>query len=676
MRVFTCLTQDHNLWFVLLAAIMCVTGIHVTTRLFGRALADEGSSRLHWCFLTAMTAGAAIWGTHFIAMLGYNPGVPVTFDAAVTISSALIAVAGTGAGFMISTLRNRAIAALCGGGAIGLSISAMHYVGMFAYRVDGVVRWEPAYVIASILFSVALGALAIDRLRSMGASRLLPNALLVGAVVTLHFVGMAAFSVIPISGLTQELSDQVFVAMAGGIAVVAMLIICTGISIHLVEQRTRTASQNRLRHIALHDALTGLANRHHFSDAVKKGSQQIADNGVPFALLMVDLDRFKPVNDTFGHPVGDEVLRRVAQRLRHAVRAEDLVARIGGDEFAIIAYGVESAAAASEIAGRVVEILSRPFIIHGNIAELGASVGVALAPGHGADAATLTQHADIALYTAKREGRDRCVLFEPGLTDAILQRRALEADLRRACMRDDFEVYYQPVIDTVSGSYTGAEALVRWHCAGRGNVPPSDFIPLAEELGLVSRIGAHVLRRACADAAGWPSRLDVAVNLSPVQLLDPRLPQMVAQALEEACLPAERLELKITETALLGDADLALQSLQQLRELGVRISLDDFGTGYSSLSYLHRFPISRIKIDRSFVQRLPSDEGSATIVSAIAQLGERLGMMVTAEGIETDEQFAFIARQGCDHVQGFLISAPVPADQVAGLFAGRARNAA
>ncbi len=255
--------------------------------------------------------------------------------------------------------------------------------------------------------------------------------------------------------------------------------------------------------------------------------------------------------------------------------------------------------------------------------------------------------------------------------EALRRRRFLEADLRRACMREDFKVAYQPVIDPRTGRIMGAEALLRWTCEERGPVSPAEFVPIVEELGLVSRIGAGVLRQACRDAASWPEEIDITVNISPVQLLDPRLPQTVIQSLEESGLPASRLELEITETALLGNDEAALKTLRRLRELGVRISLDDFGTGYSSLSYLHRFPISRIKIDRSFVQQLPDDPGSASIVRAIAQLGESLNLQITAEGIETAAQLDFITEHGCDHVQGFLISHPVKSEEIIHLLNAR-----
>ena len=671
MRVLTCLVHDHNIWLVCLAAVMCIAASLTSSKLFQRTLTEAGAAKYQWCFLSSATAGAAIWATHFIAMLGYRPQVPVTFDGATTIVSALIAVVGSGAGLLLACGRSRAMATITGGGTIGLSIAAMHYLGMFAYRVDGFVSWDAAYIVASIIISVVLSALAIDRIKRGGsASPVWPSAMyFAGAIIGLHFIGMASFSVVPMPGVLPGIDSEAFSAMAAAIAMVALLIVGTGLSTNLVEGHTRFNSQAQLEHIASHDDLTKVANRRAFSEALRIECDKLDRFGRPFTLFVLDLDRFKPINDTLGHPIGDIVLRKVAHRLHHAVRAGDLVARIGGDEFAVIAFGMSGTEAAAVLAERIVELLGRPFIVQGNIVELGGSVGACLAPEHGVDAEALVRNADIALYTAKRMDKRGYRLFEPALLDTIQRRRFLEADLRRAIMREDFEVVYQPVIDSVSGRFTGAEALLRWTCAKRGPVAPDEFIPVAEELGLISQIGAGVLRQACRDAADWPDGITLAVNISPVQLLDPRLVQTVVTALHESGLPASRLELEITETALFGNDELAMATLIKLRNLGVQISLDDFGTGYSSLSYLHRFPINRIKIDKSFVQKLPFDPGSASIVKAITQLGGSLAMRITAEGIETEEQRVFIRDQGCDDIQGFLISRPVGAAQIRDLFA-------
>ena len=670
MRVVTCLFGEHNLALVALAALLCLLGSFVSIQLFRRTLEANGGSRFHWCFLASVCAGASIWSTHFVAMLGYQPGVQVTFDATLTIVSAVIAIAGVGIGVLLSCLRNRWLAAVCGGGTIGLAIAAMHYVGMFAYRADGIVNWLPDYVAASLVCATVFGALAIDRLRAHeGESHpWVPTGLLVLAIVMLHFVGMAAFTVSPIAGFGSGPQSEVFVAMASAIAMAALLIVGTGISTYLVEMRTRVDAQDQLHHIAMHDTLTGLENRHAFNGKLRRRCQRLAKGGPPFALLMVDLDRFKPINDTLGHPFGDLVLKVVSARLKKAVRDNDMVARIGGDEFAIIADGVSDPAIAGHLAERIVEVLSRPFAIGGQVADLGASVGITLAPVDGTDAELLNQHVDVALYHAKGEGRGCHSFFDPALTETLRERRKLEADLRRACMRDEFEVHFQPVLDTQSKEFVGAEALVRWNSEDRGRVSPDVFIPVAEELGLVSNIGSLVLERACEEAASWPDHLMVAVNVSPVQMMGGRLASNIAQALHRSGLAPHRLEIEITETALVADDELALRALEEVRALGVKISLDDFGTGYSSLSYLHRFPIDRIKIDGSFVNQLPHDAGSASIVRAISQLGESLNLEVTAEGIETDEQYSYVAEQGCRHMQGFLFNKPVDGATVRRLF--------
>tara|TARA_B100000378_G_scaffold258244_1_gene237264 strand:- start:41774 stop:43813 length:2040 start_codon:yes stop_codon:yes gene_type:complete len=677
MRILACLAFEHDWRLVLLAAFICTIGAFVSIMLFKRAIEEDSASRFHWCFLAAVAAGSVTWATHFIAMLGYHSLVPVTFDGPLTVISAVIAVAGIGAGLFIATTMRQRTATLLGGGIIGLAIAAMHYVGMFAYRAEGVVHWQSSYVAGSVAISVLLSVAMIDRLFASRGRR--PDAawaLFVTAIVGLHFTGMAAFSVTPIPGLPAASNAEAFAALASAIAMVAAIIVGAGVSTYLVERRTHDASRAELAHIAMHDKLTELANRHSFADALEQECENLADARHAFGLLLIDLDRFKPVNDMLGHPMGDIILQKVAARLSAAARQTDLVARIGGDEFAIIVRGQAGREDVAAIAARVVEILSRPFVVKGNVVELGGSVGFSLARHDGRDAETLTQHADVALYTAKRNGRERYCPFDPSLMEALKHRRFLEADLRRACMREEFKVAYQPVIDPRSGRMISAEALLRWTCPDRGDISPAEFVPIAEELGLVSRIGAGVLMQACRDAATWPAEIDVAVNISPVQLLDPRLPQTVVQALTESGLAASRLELEITETALLGNDEAALRTLNRLRELGIRISLDDFGTGYSSLSYLHRFPISRIKIDRSFVRQLPHDPSSVSIVRAIAQLGESLNMQITAEGIETAEQLSFITEHGCDHVQGFLISHAISSTDLKQWLADRSGAAA
>ena len=430
--------------------------------------------------------------------------------------------------------------------------------------------------------------------------------------------------------------------------------------IALRDQRDRLRVEAKMRRLADTDSLTGLVNRGRFTRTLERwlGSRRGDDRAV--ALFSLDLDRFKPVNDTQGHAAGDAVLVRVAGRLCSIVREGTVVARIGGDEFSIIARGMPNREAVRTLADRFVEVLSRPIAINGQIYEIGASVGVALAPWDGDTGEALVRNADLALYQAKRSGGGTHRMFEPGMDDQMQERRGLEVSLRRAAARQEFRVYFQPQVDARTGAYTGAEALIRWNHPERGIVPPSEFIAVAEQTNLIAGIGEWVLHTACAEAVTWPEHLTVAVNVSPVQFRDPRLVAIVAAALEESALPGHRLELEITEGVLIEDEDKALAILHELRRLGVRISLDDFGTGYLSLRHLSRFPFDKIKIDRSFVARASVDRDSAAIVRAIVSLGKNLGIATTAEGVETAEQRDFVTREGCDQLQGYLYGRPVP----------------
>jgi diguanylate cyclase (GGDEF)-like protein len=388
-------------------------------------------------------------------------------------------------------------------------------------------------------------------------------------------------------------------------------------------------------------------------------------------VLCLDLDHFKAVNDTLGHPVGDALLRTVGERLRSVLRETDTVARLGGDEFAVLqgAGGDPQPQAASALAKRVVDLVGRPYALEGHLVNVGASVGVALAPADGEDADALLKAADLALYRAKEEGRGTWRFFEPGMDARMRARRALELDLRKALALREFELAYQPQLDLGSDRVAGFEALLRWQHPERGLIPPAEFVPLAEEIGLIAPIGEWVLRTACREAAGWPEGVGVAVNLSPAQFKSHHLVPAVRAALAASGLPGRRLELEITEGVLLQDNEANLATLRELRALGVRVAMDDFGTGYSSLSYLRSFPFDKIKIDRSFVSGLATDPESAAIVRAIAGLGASLGMATTAEGVETAEQMRRIRAEGCLQVQGYLVSRPVPAAEVAALIA-------
>jgi diguanylate cyclase (GGDEF)-like protein len=393
-----------------------------------------------------------------------------------------------------------------------------------------------------------------------------------------------------------------------------------------------------------------------------------------FAVLCLDLDRFKEVNDTLGHPAGDELLRLVAGRLRKCVRDGDLVARLGGDEFAIILEGGSDLPVRS-LASRLIKSISAPYQLQGNQTVIGTSIGVVMSDP-GLSGLELLKRADLALYKAK-EDRGSFVFFEPGMDEHLQARRQLEADLRIAVLHNEFVLHYQPLFNLAEDRVTGFEALIRWISPSRGFVAPDQFIPIAEQTGLIAPIGEWVLETACADATQWPDQVRVCVNLSAMQIKNKRLLPLVKETLAITGLPARRLELEITETVLLQDTDAVIATLKSLRAMDVRISMDDFGTGYSSLSYLRRFQFDKLKIDRSFVSDLrgtnsqdatgplaASERSAATIIRAIVGLGENLGMSTTAEGVETAEQFTQVRAIGCTEVQGYFISPPKPASEI------------
>ena len=424
----------------------------------------------------------------------------------------------------------------------------------------------------------------------------------------------------------------------------------------------RKAAEQAIARLARHDALTDLPNRLLFRERLDKTFSEISAENGGCALLYLDLDRFKSVNDTFGHLAGDSLLVEVARRLKDVVREGDTVVRLGGDEFAILQVaGARQPASSAALAQRVIEAIAEPFRIGEEQIELGISVGIALAPGDAAEADMLIKRADLALNRAKAEGRNTRRFYEAAMDEAVEYKRRLEMDLRGALTRGEFEVHYQPIMNATSGGVSSVEALVRWRHPLHGLISPATFIPLAEETGLIIPLGEWVLRTACQAASTWQCAVRIAVNVSAVQFRKGGLPEAVMQALTASGLPAERLELEITESVLMQDGPDVMDTLHILRSFGVRTALDDFGTGYSSLSYLRRFPFDKLKIDRAFVQDI-GNPSTAAIVSAIVTLGVALGMTITAEGIETENQLVAVRRHGCNEIQGYFFSKPLTVD--------------
>jgi diguanylate cyclase (GGDEF)-like protein/PAS domain S-box-containing protein len=427
----------------------------------------------------------------------------------------------------------------------------------------------------------------------------------------------------------------------------------------------RKKSEQRIAFMAHHDALTGLANRAAVTQQIEEAAARQRRRGDSFTVLLLDLDRFKHVNDTLGHSAGDTLLRQAAARLKALLRETDVLARLGGDEFAIIQSGETSQReAASVLADRIIEIFAKPFDIDGNEVNIGTSIGIALAPEHGTNPDSLLKMADMALYGAKSGGRNGYRFFDPDMGAAADARLALENDLRRAIAQNELELHYQPIIDTKTRRICSAEALIRWRHPTKGLIAPDNFIPLAEDTGMIAQIGMWVLRTACTDAAQWPANIKVAVNLSPVQFRKTNLADAVMTALAEAGLPPERLEVEITETALIESAAECLPALHRFKNAGIAIALDDFGTGYSSLSQLTMFPFDKIKIDKSFTQNLTKRAECAAIISAALTLAQNLDIATTAEGVETNDQYKLLRLAGVTSLQGYLFQRPCPVSEI------------
>jgi diguanylate cyclase (GGDEF)-like protein len=430
----------------------------------------------------------------------------------------------------------------------------------------------------------------------------------------------------------------------------------------------RTRAEEQIRHMARHDSLTGLPNRAAFRDEMEQSLKRVR-RGQMIAAMCLDLDHFKNVNDTLGHVIGDKLLCAAADRLKDVVRETDTIARLGGDEFAVLQTGLDKAEAAGSFAQRIITAINQPYDLDGHQVVVSTSVGIAIAPNDGTSTEQLLRNADMALYRAKSDGRATFRYFEPEMDEQLQTRRLLEIDLRNAVLNDEFQLFYQPQVDALTEEITGCEALLRWNSPTRGMVSPAEFVPLAEEIGLIVPIGEWVLKQACCEAATWPNAVRVAVNLSPAQFKSRSVMQSVINALAVSGLDASRLELEITESVLLHDNESTLATLHQLRSFGIKISMDDFGTGYSSLSYLRSFPFDKIKIDRSFIKDISDKGDCAAIVKAVAGLGKGLGIATTAEGVETLDQLHHVRQEGCTEVQGYFFSAPQPADMLRKYFA-------
>jgi len=783
--LYYCITGEHDIRLVILAAIVCLVSTASAVLLLRQAKLSGRQGRTHWTIVAGVTTGLGIWTTHFVAMLGYDPGIVVGYDLTLTALSLVIAMALTTAGFFVA-VRNRnrfpraAAALMIGGG-----IAAMHYAGMSAVEFPGTFAWHTGYVLLSLLFAIlpvypALrltldgGSLA----RGAGAAGLMTL-----AIVLLHFTGMTALKVIPIpsdeihgvllssgtmsvslaagaigillltsaavlvtrrtqAALRRQLDlalsnmhqglclfdrnerlilrnqrfldlwdlspddcipgltlrEVAFTALSGRAAVpldeewyarmhgalsaslagpeaapviaeigpnlvlsIASRALPDGGWVSTFDDITeRRRSEEKIAFLAMHDSLTGLPNRARFNLWLDFEMERAERIGQRLAVIVIDLDGFKEINDTHGHAAGDMLLAALAARLSAALGEGEVVARLGGDEFAA-AKTFQNDAELEAFMTRLEACFADPFADTEASFLVGASIGVATWPADAGDRETILNNADLAMYRAKAMIGSATCYYEPGMDETARARRQLSNDLRQAIDRGEFSLAYQPQHSLRDGELSGYEALLRWNHSTRGWISPTEFIPVAEETGEIFRIGEWVLRQACAEARLWPGATKIAVNLSPVQLMQPDLAERITEILLETGLSPTRLELEITESAIISDKLRALQVLRRIKALGISIAMDDFGTGYSSLDTLHSFPFDKIKIDKSFVLGSGESPQARAIIRAVLALGQSLNVPVLAEGVESAAQLKMLESEGCDEVQGFFLGAPAEA---------------
>lgn len=681
------LTGSYSSSLVLISLCVAILASYTALDLTGRIATAKGRAAYLWMGGGALAMGIGVWSMHFIGMLAFSLPISLGYDLALTAFSLLIAVLSSGFALWLVSQPSLPGPQLAFGALImGAGIACMHYTGMAALRMLPGIDYDPTLFGASLLIAVGASAAALwiaFRLRMhtpyVRQIRGLAAVVMGFAIVGMHYTGMAAANFPEGSfcgALTGGLQGDglVYLVLITTLAVLAVALLTSVLDARLEARtaelaRSLTLANQELTQLALHDTLTDLPNRTLLADRIEQAIAKVTEQGGCFALMFIDLDGFKPVNDAFGHHVGDLLLKAVAARLRGHLHSQDTLARIGGDEFVLLVE-LQEPNDAMDVAVKQVNLVSRPFRVAEHDLQVSASLGIVLYPGNGQDQHELLRNADAAMYHAKSAGKNGYSFFDVSMNSNARQQLQLLQDLRQALEQRQFRLHYQPKFDAQACQPIGAEALLRWEHPQQGLLLPDRFIGLAEKTGLIIPIGEWVLDEACRQMRQWLDQghqdWRMAVNLSAIQFCHAGLVESVARALQQNGLPANCLTLEITETTAMHDADASLTVLQRLSDMGVDLSIDDFGTGYSSLMYLKRLPANELKIDRGFVRDLEQDSDDAAIVSAIVALGQALGLRIVAEGVETDKQQAFLTRLGCDSLQGYLLGQPVPAEQFMG----------
>ena len=754
--VIACIRDNHDWRLVVAAAAVCLVGAMAAMLLLSRAGECDAGRRKLWIGASAFAFGTGVWATHFVAMLAYDGGMPISYGLGLTALSFLLSVAGSGLAILVASESDSRFSLIQGGVLMALGIASMHLTGMQAIETQAIIRYDLVMTLTAVLIGALLSSAAFHAFFHLkGMKRLFASSLVFVLVIcALHFISMGSITLVPDPGKEIPATVLDTKVLAAIVVVAATALILIALAVVFVESRLtdlrglanasqegllilreglvidanerfqglsgwkladlagkapstvlatvqgtrpgetlltsrsgkeiavevtasrivyrghncevlavrdlteRRQAEEMIEHLAHHDVLTDLPNRSLFDTRIRQALQMAERKNSEVALFYLDLDRFKAVNDIFGHAEGDRILGKVASILRRVADESDTIARLGGDEFAIIQYTGQQPAAAQKLAADILDEFAAEMDTARDPTAVGASLGIALYPTDGATAEELCNNADTALYRVKHDGRGKACFFDAEMDEAARNRRQIESELRHAIIRNQIHVSYQPILHAQSGEIGGYEALMRWNRPGHGLTEPDIFIPIAEESGSIVQLGEWVLQQACMEAVRWPLPLMIAVNLSPVQFMLPNLCERIEAILTETGLASSRLELEITEAALIRDRDRVMTTLQRLHKLGVHIVMDDFGTGFSSLSNLRSFPFDKIKVDRSFTGVLEHDAAARSIVRAIIGLGHSLGMPVVTEGVETEMQRRIVVEEGCAQVQGLLLGKP------------------